>query len=82
MDIKIEKYNKDRKYSFTFGAFPTFELIKNKPQQVECLLLHSKLKETEDIVELINLCKQKNIPNGYVFCNIIFLRIVVLFLLF
>ena len=62
MDFKIEKYSKDREYSFTFGAFPTFELIKNKQEQVECLLLHSKLKQTEDIVELINLCKEKNIP--------------------
>ena len=62
MDFKIEKYNKDRDYSFTFGAFPTFELIKNKPKQVVCVLLHSKLKQTDDIVELINLCKKKNIP--------------------
>lgn len=62
MDFKIEKYNKDRDYSFTFGAFPTFELIKNKPKQVVCVLLHSKLKQTDDISQLINLCKQKNIP--------------------
>lgn len=61
MEFKIEKYNKDRHYSFTFGAFPTFELIKNKPEQVVCVLLHSKLKETEDIIELVNLCKQNNI---------------------
>ena len=61
MEFKIEKYNKDRDYSFTFGAFPTFELIKNKPEQVVCVLLHSKLKETEDIIELVNLCKQNNI---------------------
>ena len=60
--LKIEKYNKDRDYSFTFGAFPTFELIKNKPKNVECLLLHSKLKQTEDILELIKLCKENNIP--------------------
>lgn len=61
MDFKIEKYNKDKDYSFTFGAFPTFELIKNKPEQVICLLLHSKLKISDDIQNLINLCKQKNI---------------------
>lgn len=62
MNFKIEKYNKDRDYSFTFGAFPTFELIKNKAEQMVCLLLHSKLKQTQDILDLINLCKQKNIP--------------------
>ena len=60
--LKIEKYNKDRDYSFAFGAFPTFELIKNKSEQMICLLLHSKLKQTEDIKELIKLCNKKNIP--------------------
>ena len=62
MDFKIEKYTKEKDYSFTFGAFPTFELIKNKPQQVLCLLLHSKLKQTDDVNELIKLCKINNIP--------------------
>ena len=51
MEFKIEKYSKDRNYSCAFGAFPTFELIKNKPEQVVCVLLHSKLKETEDIID-------------------------------
>jgi len=59
--IKIEKYKKEGEYSFSFGAFPTFELIKNKPNQVVCLILHSKLKETDDIRKLIALCKQLNI---------------------
>lgn len=60
-EFKIEKYNKDREYSFTFGAFPTFELLKNKPEQVVCVILHSKLKLTEDTKKLIDLCKQLNI---------------------
>ena len=59
--VTIEKYKKENELSFTFGAFPTFELVKNKPQQVECLLLHSKLKITEDIQKLINICKERNI---------------------
>ena len=61
-NFKIEKYKKDKEYSFSFGAFPTFELIKNKPEQVICLLLHSKLKISDDIQRLINTCKEKNIP--------------------
>lgn len=60
-DIKIEKYNKDRDYSFSFGTFPTFELIKQKPENVVCILLHSKLKQTEDIHKLITLCEQLKI---------------------
>lgn len=60
-NFKIEKYNKDKDYSFTFGAFPTFELIKNKPKQMICLLLHSKLKMSDDIQKLISLCEKNGI---------------------
>ena len=60
-NFKIEKYNKDRDYSFTFGAFPTFELIKNKPEQAVCVLFHSKLKNSDDIEKLIKLCQDKKI---------------------
>ncbi len=63
--MKIEKYKKENNYSFTFGTFPTFELIKNKPEQVVCLLLHSKLKQTEDIHKLITLCEQLKIEIRY-----------------
>lgn len=60
-NFKIEKYKKDNEYSFTFGAFPTFELLKNKSKQCVFVLLHSKLKQTEDISNLIKLCKDNNI---------------------
>lgn len=59
--MKLEKYNKESKYSYTLGAFPTFELIKNKPQQVECVLLHSKANHTPELEKLINECKKNNI---------------------
>ena len=64
-NFKIEKYNKDNFYSFSFGAFPTFELIKHKPEQAICLLLHSKLKMSEDIERLISICKDKQIEIRY-----------------
>lgn len=60
--IKIEKYNKDSEISFTFGAFPTFELLKNKLEQAQCVLLHSKLKITEDVEKLLDICRENNIP--------------------
>lgn len=59
--FKIEKYRKESDYSFSFGAFPTFELIKNRPDEVVCILVHSKLKQTEDIEKLFSLCKKLNI---------------------
>ena len=64
-NFKIEKYNKDKNYSLSFGAFPTFELIKHKPEMVVCLLLHSKLKMSDDIKKLIELCEQLKINIKY-----------------
>lgn len=59
--MKLEKYNKESLYSYTLGAFPTFELVKNQPDKVECVLLHSKATKTEELEKLINLCKNFNI---------------------
>ncbi len=59
--MKIEKYSKDGNISFSLGAYPTYELIKNQPKQVVAVLIHSKAKITEDITKLIDLCKNNNI---------------------
>lgn len=42
---EIKKYNKKYEYSYTLGAFPTFELVNKMPQQVEWVLMHSKTSE-------------------------------------
>ena len=59
--MKIEKYDKNKDISFTFGAFPTFELIKAKAQNVVAVIYHSKLKKTEEVANLFNLCKKHDI---------------------
>ncbi len=59
--MKLEKYNKELPYSYTLGAYPTFELIKNKPKQTICVLLHSKATHTPELEKLIDLCKKQNI---------------------
>ena len=44
MSYKV--YSKKRPYSYTWGAFPTFELIDRKPDWVETILVHSKTDQT------------------------------------
>lgn len=58
---KFDKYKRDGEYSFSLGIFPTFELINKRPGQVECVLVHSKLKQGEDIDKLFAVCKKHNI---------------------
>lgn len=57
----MEKYKKDNEYSYTFGIFPTFELVTKMPQVVEKIMIHQKLNISDDIQNLINICKQNNI---------------------
>ena len=57
----MEKYKKDLEISYTFGIFPTFELLKHKTEYIQKVMIHEKLKITNDIQELIDFCKQKNI---------------------
>ena len=58
----MEKYKKELEYSYTFGIFPTFELINKKSEYVQKIMIHEKLKITQDIQNLIDICKNKKIP--------------------
>lgn len=59
--MKFEKYKKEEEISYTFGAFPTFELVKNKSGQVVCIIVSSKLNKTQETEKLFSLAKEKNI---------------------
>ena len=39
-DVPLKKYAKKMNHSYTFGAFPTIELLKNQPEHVLKVLLH------------------------------------------
>lgn len=57
MDIK--PYKKDFDYSYTLGAFPTFELLKTNPEKVKAVIVHSTFTDKEGIY---SLCGPNNIP--------------------
>ena len=61
----IKKYDKGSGISYTFGTFPTFELVQHKPDVVECVLVHSKLQVSQEIEKLFDLCKAKGIEIIY-----------------
>lgn len=58
MDIK--SYKKTLEYSYTFGIFPTIELIKSKPENIIKVLVSSKYKTDSD-TDIFELCKKYNI---------------------
>lgn len=57
----LRRYNKKNDYSYTFGAFPTFELLENRPDVVEKIIIHSSAKE-EIYEKAEQLCNIHGIP--------------------
>lgn len=54
----MKPYKKDADYSYTLGAFPTYELIMSRPDVVRKVLVHSGYTDQE---KLLHLCKEKEI---------------------
>ena len=52
----IKKYQKKADYSFTFGAFPTFELLQNRPDAARTVYVHSRMDSQETMQKLKELC--------------------------
>ena len=51
---QIKPYKKSFEYSYTLGAFPTIELIKNAPEQVLQVIVSPELEDRGTITELCN----------------------------
>lgn len=58
MDIK--SYKKSFEYSYSFGMFPTIELIKSRPDKVIKVLVSSDYK-SESNTDIFEICKKYNI---------------------
>ncbi len=56
---QIKPYKKDADYSYTLGAFPTYELIKARPEQVLKVLVDTSFTDRD---KLMKLCEEKHIP--------------------
>jgi TrmH family RNA methyltransferase len=59
---QIKPYKKDADYSYTLGAFPTYELIKTRPNQVRKVLVDTSFTDQE---KLKKICDENNIPLEY-----------------
>ncbi|MDF2484149.1 MAG: hypothetical protein K0R46_317 [Herbinix sp.] len=56
---QIKPYKKDAGYSYTLGAFPTYELIKTRPDKVLKILVDTSFTDRDN---LRKLCEEKHIP--------------------
>lgn len=61
MDIAFKAYKKNFEYSYTFGMFPTVELIKSRSESVLKVLVSSDFKKDTSSLDIFELCKKNNI---------------------
>jgi len=54
---KIKRYQKDYKYSYTLGVYPTIELLLHQPDNVERIVFHSKGINNKGIQKIKALSK-------------------------
>ena len=59
---KIKRYQKKFDYSYSFGTFPTIDLIKYRRDSVYKVLIQSQTDESSGIQEVRELCEKHNIP--------------------
>lgn len=58
--MEIKSYKKSFEHSYTFGIFPTIELIKSQPDKVIKVLVSSNYKSEGD-TDIFQICKKYNI---------------------
>jgi len=61
MEISLKAYKKNFDYSYTFGMFPTIELINSRPESIIKILISSNFKADSSSLDIFELCKNKNI---------------------
>ena len=60
---KLKRYNKDFEYSYSFGTYPTLDLLRFKREKVLKVLFKSGISEDSSVVEEIKgICKEGDIP--------------------
>jgi TrmH family RNA methyltransferase len=60
--MRLKRYNKTLDYSYTFGMYPTIELLKARPDTVIRVITHSRLSDEEGARIINALIAEHGIP--------------------
>ena len=60
--MPLKKYQRDFPHSYTFGVFPTLELLQFQPTYVQRVLVSAQGERNEGVAQLRDLCGQNRIP--------------------
>lgn len=59
--MEYKKYDSKDNYSFSFGGFPTYELLKNRPNEVEKILIKKNLEKNNEWQKIEEIAKTNKI---------------------
>ncbi len=59
---QLKRYQKDFGYSYSFGMFPTLELLTHRPENVVRVVAHSKGEKSSGLTKLRALCAAHSVP--------------------
>ncbi|MBC8496787.1 MAG: TrmH family RNA methyltransferase [Anaerolineales bacterium] len=63
MNVRYKHYKKEFEHSYSFGVFPTLELLAHQPEHVLGVLIHPKGLENQGISKIQKICQEKGIPH-------------------
>lgn len=61
MNFRLKRYKKDFDHSYTFGVFPTLELLENRSEDVLCVIAHPKGAKNSGVVKIQQHCAHNGI---------------------
>jgi len=62
INLALRRYKKDFRHSYTFGVFPTLELLEHMPEIASGVIIHPKGAENKGVEKIRILCNQYQIP--------------------
>ena len=61
LNLKLKRYQRDQEHSYSFGVYPTIELISHQPTAVLAVLLHSSGSSNQGVAKLRRYCEDLQI---------------------
>jgi TrmH family RNA methyltransferase len=62
VNVRLKRYKKNSNHSYTFGVFPTLELLVNRPKDVLRIVAHPKGAKNSGVIKIQALSSEIGIP--------------------
>jgi len=60
--MHVQPYHREQDFSYALGAFPSYELLKARPECARALLLSENAWQSAGMLKLVDECAKHNVP--------------------